>query len=516
MILVLFFGIALGSFYTNHFGGNRINIIGYGNNKLATLIRVIDDQYVDSIDVDSLVEATIPQVLTALDPHSVYFTAERAMAENDNLRGSFCGVGVEFVIRRDTINVQGVTANGPAARVGLQAGDKIIAIDGETFVGEIVTNDEAMRRLKGERDTKVGVTVLRDNKTYDYVITRGEIPQHTLGANYMINDSTGYIHIRSFGETSYTELLLAMETLTDQNAKHVIIDLRDNGGGYQHAAVMIANEFLKKNALIVYTEGRRSNRHEYRADGPGSYQHIPLTILINEQSASASEVIAGAFQDNDRATIIGRRSFGKGLVQQEIAFNDKSLVRLTVARYYTPSGRCIQRPYTAGDTDNYILDIVGRYANGEFFSEDSIKHSGRAYHTVGGRTVYGGGGITPDRFVAEDTTAITSYYLQVVASGMMQDFAYDYTDSNRKVLSKFDTLHKLMAFLDRQNIVEQFVSYAERNGLKRRNLMIAQSQLLIKRNLYTRIIYIMLSANETTQYINLFDPVVRAAVERDE
>ncbi len=191
-------------------------------------------------------------------------------------------------------------------------------------------------------------------------------------------------------------------------------------------------------------------------------------------------------------------------------------MRLTVARYYTPSGRCIQRPYTAGDTDNYILDIVGRYANGEFFSEDSIKHSGRAYHTVGGRTVYGGGGITPDRFVAEDTTAITSYYLQVVASGMMQDFAYDYTDSNRKVLSKFDTLHKLMAFLDRQNIVEQFVSYAERNGLKRRNLMIAQSQLLIKRNLYTRIIYIMLSANETTQYINLFDPVVRAAVERDE
>ncbi len=515
MALCIALGILIGAFYANHFGGSRLNIIAGGSNKLTNLLHIIEDQYVDSTNIDSIVEAAIPQVLAELDPHSVYFTADRAEAETELLHGSFFGVGVEFTIREDTIRVENVVAGGPAERAGLLAGDKIVSIDGKPFVGKEVTNDEAMKRLKGPKDTKVKVGVLRygSSEEKQFVVTRGEIRQKSVSATYMLDSHTGYIRIKNFGETTYAELLIALATLSESGLQDLVLDLRENGGGYLQSAVQIANEFLPKNRLIVYTEGRRSKRQDYRSDGHGSYQHIPLIVLINESSASSAEILAGALQDNDRATIIGRRSFGKGLVQQEIGFPDKSRVRLTVARYYTPSGRCIQKPYVAGDEDSYVQDLVNRYANGEFFSEDSIKHSGKEFHTANGRTVYEGGGITPDIFVAEDTTNVTSYYKQIAMSGLVLQFAYSYTDNNRQTLKKYDTLKDLETYLAKQNLVEQFVSYAETRGVKRRNVMIKKSYSLLDRYIKSRVIYNMMSEDAWTEYVNEDDEVLAKAKE---
>ena len=405
-------GIIIGSFFANRFSGNRLNIINSGSNRLNNLLHIIDDQYVDPVNLDSLVDTAIPQILSDLDPHSVYISSKDAQIAADDLKGSFSGVGIEFVIREDTVHVQGIIKNGPAERAGLLAGDKIVEIDGKKFVGKEVTNEEAMHRLKGPKDTKVKIGILRfgEKKMKTFEVTRGDIPIRSVTSTYMIDDKTGYIKIKNFGQNTYPEMIIALAKLSQSGFSNLIIDLRDNTGGYLESAVKIINEFLPANKLIVYTQGRKSPRQEYRSDGKGSYQDIPLIILINETSASASEIFAGAIQDNDRGTIIGRRSFGKGLVQQQMGFTDGSMIRLTIARYYTPSGRCIQKPYTPGDGKDYEIDLVQRYQNGEFFSQDSIKHTGPAYHTANGRTVYGGGGITPDIFVPEDTVGITSYY----------------------------------------------------------------------------------------------------------
>ncbi len=515
MALCIVIGIVIGAFYANHFGGNRLNIIGGGSNKLSNLLRIIEDQYVDSTDIDSIVERTIPLVLADLDPHSVYFSAEKAEAEAEYLRGSFSGIGVEFNIRGDTIHIQNVIADGPAEHAGLLAGDKIISVDGEPFVGKQVTNEEAMRRLKGERGTRVTVGIVRygEKEPLEFTITRAEIQQKSIVATYMIDNHTGYIRIKNFGETTYPELLISLATLAEQGLESLILDLRDNGGGYLQSAVQIANEFLPKNKLIVYTEGRRSKRQEYRSDGHGSYQRIPLVVLINETSASSAEILAGALQDNDRATIIGRRSFGKGLVQQEISFPDKSKLRLTIARYYTPSGRCIQKPYTHGDDDDYMQDLANRYTSGEFFTEDSIKHTGREFFTANGRPVWEGGGITPDIFVAEDTTNYTSYYKQAVMSGLILQFAFAYTDENRQELKKYNTLTELQAYLEKQNLVDKFATYAESRDLKRRNLMIQKSHTLLERYIMSRIIYNMLSEEAWVRYVNEDDEVIERALE---
>jgi carboxyl-terminal processing protease len=515
MALCMVLGIMVGTFYANHFGGNRLNIISSGSNKLSNLLHIIEDQYVDKTNVDSLVENAIPEILAELDPHSVYLSAERAQVETDLLKGSFSGIGVEFVIRNDTIQVQNVISNGPAERAGLIAGDKIVTIDDKPFVGKQVTDEEAMRRLKGEKDTKVKVGVIRygSKSVKQYVITRNEIQQKSVTATYMLDDKTGYIKIKNFGETTYAELLIALATLSQENVKNIVLDLRDNVGGYLLSAVQIANEFLPKDKLIVFTEGRKSPRKDYRSDGHGSYQQIPLVVLINEVSASSAEILAGALQDNDRATIIGRRSFGKGLVQQEIGFPDNSKVRLTIARYYTPSGRCIQKPYVAGHENEYVQDIVHRYENGEFFSADSIKHTGKKYHTAKGRVVYGGGGISPDIFVAEDTTDITSYYKQAAMTGLILQYGFVYTDANRQVLKQYDNMADMKAYLKKQNLVEKFVVYAEANGLKRRNLMIRKSHNLLERYITSRIIYNMLNENAWTEYINEDDPVISKSLE---
>ena len=514
MAVCVAFGIVIGTFYANHFSGNRLNIINSGSNRLNNLLHIIDDQYVDNVNIDSLVDKAIPQILSDLDPHSVYISGKDVQAANDELKGSFSGVGIEFNIRQDTLHVQNVVKNAPAERAGLLAGDKVVSIDGKPFVGKIVTNEEAMRRLKGPKDTKVRIGVKRfgQKKPLEFTVTRGDIPQKSVTATYMLDDNTGYIRIKNFGETTYPELLIALAKLSQEGFKSLVIDLRDNTGGYLQSAVQMANEFLPKNKLIVYTQGRKSQRQDYVSDGHGSYKRIPLVVLINEGSASSSEIFAGAMQDNDRATVIGRRSFGKGLVQQQLGFTDGSLTRLTIARYYTPSGRCIQKPYTAGDGSNYEQDIYSRYQHGEFFSQDSIKHTGPAYHTSIGRLVYGGGGITPDIFVAEDTLGVTSYFKQAAMSGLILQFAYNYTDNNRQKLAMFKTLKELSAYLDKQNLVEQFAAYADKHGLQRRNLMIRKSHKMLSRFINSRIIYGMLDDEVWTQYLNEDDPVIAATL----
>lgn len=514
MALCVVVGILIGNFYANHFSGNRLNIINSGSNRLSNLLHIIDDQYVDKVNIDSLVNNAIPLILAELDPHSVYISAKDAQAANDDLKGSFTGIGVEFTIRQDTIHVQNVISNGPAERAGVLAGDKIISVDGKPFVGKIVTNEEAMHRLKGPKDTKVKIGVLRygSNKPKYFTITRGEIPQKSIAATYMLDDKTGYIRIKNFGETTYPELLIALEQLSQQGFSNLVIDLRDNTGGLLTSAIQIANEFLPKNKLIVYTEGRKSPKQEFASDGHGSYQKLPLVVLINEVSASASEIFAGAMQDNDRATIIGRRSFGKGLVQQQIGFPDGSIIRLTIARYYTPSGRCIQKPYSTGDDKNYEQDLITRYQHGEFFSQDSIKHHGPAYHTGIGRVVYGGGGITPDIFVAEDTLGMTSYYKEASMSGLILQYAFTYTDDNRPKLNTYKEMMEMASYLAKQNLVDKFATYADKHGLKRRNLMIKKSHKLLERYINSRIIYNMLDESAWNEYINLGDPTIEAAL----
>ena len=514
MALCIVVGILIGNFYANHFSGNRLNIINSGSNRLSNLLHIIDDQYVDKVNIDSLVDNAIPLILSELDPHSVYINAQDAQAATDDLKGSFTGIGVEFNIRQDTIHVQNVIKNGPAERAGLLAGDKIVSVDGKPFVGKIVTNQEAQRRLKGPKDTKVKVGVMRygSKKVKEFVITRGDIPQKSIGATYMLDEKTGYVRIKSFGETTYPELLIALAQLSEQGFQNLVIDLRDNTGGYLTSAIQIANEFLAKNKLIVYTQGRKSPKQEYRSDGHGSYQKIPLVVLINEGSASSSEIFAGAMQDNDRATIIGRRSFGKGLVQQQIGFPDGSIIRLTIARYYTPSGRCIQKPYTTGDDKDYEQDLLTRYQHGEFFSQDSIKHSGPAYYTGNGRKVYGGGGITPDIFVPEDTLNVTSYYKEASMSGLILQFAFTYTDDNRLKLNNFTEMMQLANYLVKQNTVDKFATYADKHGLKRRNLMIRKSHKLLERYINSRIIYNIMDESAWNQYLNQDDPAINMAL----
>ena len=510
MAISVVIGILIGTFYANHFSGNRLSIINSSSNKLNNLLHIIDDQYVDTVNVNDLVEKAMPQILAELDPHSVYISAKDVQQANDDLRGSFSGVGIEFTIRQDTLHVQQVISNGPAERAGVIAGDKIVTVDDKPFTGKTLTNEEAMHRLKGPKDTKVKVGIMRygEQKIRQIVITRGEIPTKSITATYMLDDNTGYIRIKNFGENTYPELLIALAKLSQESFKSLCIDLRGNTGGYLQSAVQIANEFLPKNRLIVYTQGRKSPRQEYRSDGRGSYQQLPLVVLIDEGSASASEILAGAIQDNDRGTIIGRRSFGKGLVQQPIAFSDQSMIRLTIARYYSPSGRCIQKPYVAGSNKDYEEDILTRYVHGEFFSQDSIKHEGKEYHTNNGRPVFGGGGITPDIFVAEDTTDVTSYYKQASMSGQIIMFSYNYTDENRAKLSQMDDINEMATYLKHQNIVDRFATYADKNGLRRRNLMIQKSHKLLERFIISRIIYNMMKEEAWMMYLNSDDPAI--------
>lgn len=508
-------GILIGSFYANHFSGRRLNIINSSSDKLNSLLHIIDDQYVDSVNLSELVEKSLPQILKELDPHSVYIPAADTEASMQELRGSFSGIGVQFTIYKDTVRIVHVIDGGPSASTGLRAGDRIVSVDGKPYTGSIVTNDETMKRLKGPGGTTVRLGIARAGvkgvKEYD--IVRGDVPVKSIDAVYMADRTTGYIRINSFGDTTYPEFLGALATLGTQGFKNLIIDLRGNLGGYMTPAVQIANEFLPKNRLIVYTAGRKSPREEYTSDGRGAYQTMPLVVLVDESSASASEILSGAIQDNDRGTIIGRRTFGKGLVQVPIEFNDGSMLRLTKARYYTPAGRCVQKPYVPGQEEEYEQDLILRAEHGEYYYSDSIKTDGEEYKTRIGRTVYGGGGIIPDIFVPRDTTGFTSYFKEAYLTGLIYQYAYVFVDSHRKQLEKYDSLDGLLPWLKKQNIVERFAVFASGNGLKRRNRMIQQSHKLFEEYLFNNIINNTLGIEAATEYINRTDPAMLRALE---
>lgn len=516
LAICLVAGILIGTFYTNHFSGNKLGIINTSSNKLNALLHIIDEQYVDTVSMFNLVEEAMPQILAELDPHSSYIPAKDLEAVNSDLKGSFSGIGVQFTIQDDTIHINSVIQGGPSEKVGLLAGDRIVEVDDSSFVGKIVTNSEAMRRLKGEKGSKVKLGIYRpgEKEILHFTVVRGDIPVKSIDAAYMINDKFGYVKVNKFGETTYPELLVALAQLSQANCKGMIIDLRGNTGGYMAAAIQMVNEFLPNNKLIVYTEGRKSPRENYTSNGTGSSQTMPLIVLMDEGSASASEIFAGAIQDNDRGTIIGRRSFGKGLVQQPIEFSDGSAIRLTIARYYTPSGRCIQKPYEKGNDAEYEMDIITRYEHGEFFSADSIKQNIKEiYHTSLGRTVYGGGGIMPDIFVPQDTTGMTSYYRMAATRGLIVRYTLDYTDKNRNKLKEYDTPQKMEAYLKAQNLLEKFAEYAEKKGLKRRNILMYKSKQLFEESLYGNIIYNMLGIEAYITYSNLTDKTVQKALE---
>ena len=486
------------------------------SNKLSGLMELINGHYVDTVDMEALVEKTIPKVLSELDPHSVYIPAKEAEHADQDLRGSFSGIGIQFMIQSDTIYVSDVISGGPAEKVGLMPGDRIVTIDDSLYVGKVVNNDGAMKRLKGPKGSEVTLGVKRqgEKELLSFTIVRGNIPVKSVDASYMIDGRWCYIKINKFGETTYPEMLIALAQGMQQDMQGCIIDLRGNTGGYMGAAIQMVNEFLPKGEMIVYTEGANAPRYEEYANGRGTCQKLPIVVLTDETSASASEIFAGAIQDNDRGTIIGRRTFGKGLVQQIMEFSDGSSVRLTISRYHTPSGRCIQKPYTQGQSEEYELDLLNRYEHGEFFTQDSIKQDETlAYETKGGRTVYGGGGIMPDIFVPQDTTGYTSYYAAVAKMGLFTRFPFEYTDRNRQTLAQYTTMDELLRYLKSQDLMEQFVQHATSKGIKRRNNLIRQSRAVMEEILYGNIIYNMLGMEEYLRYLNLSDPVVLKAVE---
>ncbi len=506
-------GIFIGIQYAYLFTGRKISFVPNGANKLDQLIHLVDQNYVDTVDVDELIEEAMPQLLNELDPHSSYIPKSEAQKAAEDLHGSFSGIGVSFVMQKDTVNVMSVIRGGPAEKVGILAGDRIVKADTTLLVG--MPDTEVMKRLKGPKDSTVRLGIKRRSSPdlQWFTVVRGDIPVVSVEAAYMIDDKTGYLSIKNFGEKTYAEMLVAMAELSMRGMKDVIVDLRGNTGGYMHIAIQMVNEFLERDQLIVYTEGRNSPRYEYHSNGKGSFHWIPIVVLVDEGSASASEIFAGAIQDNDRGTVIGRRTFGKGLVQEPIEFRDSSVVRLTVARYYTPSGRCIQKPYKKGHGEEYDMDLIARYERGEFFSQDSIRLDGPEYKTNKGRTVYGGGGIMPDIFIPEDTTSLTTYYKEAVMSGLLRQFAFDFTDKNRAQMDKYTTLADIQKYLSRQNLPEQFARYGEKHKLRRRNLLLNRSRKLFERNLTASVIYNARSMEEYLQYLNQGDPVVLKALE---
>jgi len=506
-------GILVGTFYANHFSGNRLRIINTGSNKLNYLLQLIDNNYVDTVDMQSLVEDAMPQILGELDPHSSYISANDAVQADEDLKGSFSGIGVSFTIQKDTVNVMSVIKGGPSEKIGLLAGDRIVTADTVNLVG--MQDTEVMKHLKGEKGSHVRLGIRRHGtpETIYFDVIRGDIPIESVDAAYMIDDATGYLRVKNFGEQTYAEMIIAMAKLRVQGMSQLIIDLRGNRGGYMHVPIQMANEFLSRGQLIVYTEGRKSPREEFRCDGRGSFQKLPLVVLIDEGSASSSEIFAGAIQDNDRGLIIGRRSFGKGLVQQPMNFRDGSVVRLTVARYYTPSGRCIQKHYDKGHSEDYENELMARYERGEFFIEDSIRQEGPEYKTVLGRTVYGGGGIRPDIFIPDDTTSVTSYYKEALFTGLIRQFAFQYTDENRTKLNTFKTSETMEKYLRSQNLLEKFAQFGERHSLRRRNLLMQKSRTLFERSILGGIIYNAMTMQEYMEFLNEQDPVVLKAVE---
>ena len=438
------------------------------SDKLSSIISIIETKYVDSVNKSDLEEAAIPAILQKLDPHSVYIPAKDLARANEPLEGNFDGIGISFNMLTDTIFVISTIPGGPSEKIGLMAGDKILYVNDSLVAGRKISDEDIMGMLKGPSGTTVHVKILRkgskDLLAFD--IVRDKIPIYSVDVAYMVNGTTGYIKINTFAVTTLDEFMKGLRDLKSKGMKSLIVDLRSNSGGVMDAATEIADQFLKEGQLIVYTEGRASPREEIRATGKGEFGTGKLVILIDESSASASEILAGAIQDNDRGTIIGRRSFGKGLVQAPMMFNDGSGMRLTIARYYTPTGRSIQKPYNKG-YEEYINDLNNRYLSGEeFVQSDSISYpDSLKFTTLGGKVVYGGGGIMPDKFIPLDTTGASSYFIKIRNAGLIYRYALKFTEDNRLVLKEYTDADELKKYLDKEALLDKFVKYAATNGI---------------------------------------------------
>lgn len=513
--LVISIAIVLGIVIGNYISTKKFTLDK--DRKINAVLNLIQSEYVDSIDVKDLVEQAIPAIIGNLDPHSYYIPASDIRAENEKLDGSMSGIGVSFFMMNDTANVDQVIPNGPAEKVGMLAGDRIISVNGESIVGGTLTAEGIRSKIRGEKGTKVRIGVKRNTskKTLTFTITRDDIPMNTIDVSYMLDDKTGYIKIAQFGKNTYDEFFAALSKLKKDGASRYIVDLRGNPGGYMEMAILMVNEFLEQGELIVYTKGRKEREDiQVWSDDQGSFHDAQVAVLIDEYSASASEIMAGALQDNDRGLVVGRRSFGKGLVQKQIYLPDSSAIRLTIARYYTPSHRCIQKDYTLGDEDDYSKELYDRYTHGELYSADSIKvDKSKIFRTANGRIVYGGGGIVPDIFVPNDTTGITTYYRAVANLGLLQQYVYTYVDINRDQLKNVKTVKQLMGMMPSDDaLTYDFVCYARDNGVPMRWYYINLSRSLIARQLSALVIRDVLGSEEFYRYYNRTDNTVNAAL----
>ena len=490
--LILAVGIILGILLGQFVGRNRaesqlkqlISRTGLMNrNKIMQTCMLVEHQYVDSISMDSLSEVVIPLMMKELDPHSVYIPAREMQAMNEPLEAQFDGIGVVFNAATDTVIVLNVVPNGPSAKAGIVAGDRIIEVNDTLVAGVKMPQNDIVKRLRGPRGSEVKLSLKRHGleELVDVMVVRDAIPIKSVESAFMITSDIGYIRLSQFARTSYIELLRALIKLRQEGLKKLIFDLRGNSGGFMDQAIMIANDFLPEGCLIVYTEDRQKEQVKQFSNGQGTSTDLKLAILIDESSASSSEILAGAVQDNDRGVIVGRRSFGKGLVQNQLPYSDGSALRLTVARYFTPTGRSIQKPYEKGHGEDYELDMLNRYNNNEFFSADSIHFSDSLkYTTPKGRTVYGGGGIMPDYFIPLDTTDMTRYFMEVSGRNIIYRYTLDYADKHREALNKVETLADLTALLDAdKGMLEDFVRYAERQGVKPVRREIERSRKII-------------------------------------
>ena len=524
--LLLAIGVVLGILLGQFVGRNRaetqlrtlISRSGMNmTNKIMQTSMLIEHRFVDSISMDSLSELVIPMMMEKLDPHSVYIPAREMQELNEPLEGEFDGVGISFNTTSDTIMVLSVIANGPSAKAGVVAGDRIIEINDTLVAGVGMPQNDIVKRLRGKRGSEVKLSLKRQgiDDLVDVMVVRDAIPIKSIEASFMLTDEIGFIRLSQFARTSYVELMAALARLRAEGMKRLIFDLRDNSGGFLDQAIMIANEFLPAGKLIVYTEDRQREQTREYSDGSGSSTDLALVILIDEGSASSSEILAGAVQDNDRGTIIGRRSFGKGLVQQQIPFADGSAIRLTVARYYTPSGRSIQKPYKMGEGEDYAMDLLERFEHGEFYSADSVQIAdSTVYYTKKGRIVRGGGGIMPDIFIPLDTLGVTAYYTKVWNMNVLYRYTLDFTDRHRKDIDAIKSLAELDSMFERYNLVEDFVAYAERHGVKRNPRDIATSRSIISAQLRA---YIGRNTplSDAAFYYNIYpnDKVLQRAVE---
>ena len=462
-----------------------------GGDKINAILNVIDKQYVDTVDIDNLIEKAIPKIFNELDPHSVYIPAEDVMAANEDLEGSFSGIGISFNMQTDTILVISVISKGPAEKAGVLPFDRIITINDSVFSGKNMSQEKIVSTLRGEKYSKVKLGVKRggEDELLYFDVTRDDVPLNSVDVSYEVSKGIGYIKVSKFGRTTYNEFITAIAKLKASGCNAFIVDLRGNTGGYMDAAINIVNEFMPEGQLIVYTEGKAFPRRDVYTNGTGTCKDAPIVVLTDEFSASASEIFSGAIQDNDRGLIVGRRTYGKGLVQSPVRLSDGSEFRLTIARYYTPSGRCIQKDYTPGESADYDQDLYNRFIHGEFDSADSIKNTHtEKYHTSIGRTVYGGGGIMPDIFIPRDTVGITTYYTNVVNKGVLTLYALEYSDQNREKLSSFATYQDLYEYLQSQPLLYDFTNFAVTKGVRKRPALINISGGLIEKLLHAYIV----------------------------